>query len=75
MVREIRVRRSGSSVTVTLPKDMMDRLRVEAGDKLFAIETEHGVLLTPCDPRFEPAMQAFEEVRGRYRTTLRKLAD
>lgn len=74
MVREIILRQAGGSVTATLPKDMADRLHVGAGDKVYAIETERGVLLTPYDPNFD-AMQAFEEVRRQYRNTLRKLAE
>jgi putative addiction module antidote len=75
MVREIILRQAGGSVTATLPKDMADRLHLGAGDKVYAIETERGVLLTPYDPNFDDAMEAFEEVRRQYRNTLRKLAE
>jgi putative addiction module antidote len=75
MVREIILRQAGGSVTATLPKDLADRLGVGAGDKVYAIETERGILLTPYDPNFDDAMQAFEEVRRQYRNTLRKLAE
>jgi hypothetical protein len=54
---------------------MVDRLHVGAGDKLYAIETERGVLLTPYDPELDDAMQAFAEVRRQYRNTLKKLAE
>jgi len=75
MVREIILRQAGGSVTATLPKDIADRLHVAAGDKIYAIETERGVLLTPYDPNFDDAMQAFEEVRRQYRNTLKKLGE
>lgn len=75
MIREITLRQAGGSVTATLPKDMADRLQVGPGDRMFAIETEHGVLLTPYDPTFDEAMQAFTEVRRQYRNTLKKLAE
>ena len=75
MVREIILRQAGGSVTATLPKDMADRLHVGPGDKVYAIETERGVLLTPYDPDFDDAMKAFEEVRRQYRNTLKKLAE
>jgi putative addiction module antidote len=74
MVKEITLRKSGGSVTATLPKEMADRLQLGPGDKVFAIETDDGVLLTPYDPEFEEAMAAFQEVRKQYRNTLRKLA-
>ncbi|MDR0788161.1 MAG: AbrB/MazE/SpoVT family DNA-binding domain-containing protein [Gemmatimonadota bacterium] len=75
MVKEITLRQAGGSVTATLPKDITDRLHVGPGDRMFVIETEQGVLLTPYDPDFDAAMTAFEEVRRQYRNTLRKLAE
>lgn len=75
MVREIRLRQAGGSVTATLPKDMADRLQVKPGDRMFVIETDRGVLLTPYDPDFEDALEAFSQVRRQYRNTLKKLAE
>lgn len=75
MVREITLRQAGGSVTATLPKDIADRLHVQAGDKVHVIETEDGVLLSPYDPDFEDAVNAFEEVRRQYRNTLKKLSE
>jgi hypothetical protein len=34
---------------------MADRLRLEAGDRIPAIETDGGILLTPYDPAAERA--------------------
>ena len=73
MIRKITLRQTGGSVTATLPKDIAERLQVGPGDKMFAIETENGVLLTPYDPTFDEAVQAFSEVRRQYRNTLKKL--
>lgn len=75
MVKEITLRQAGGSVTATLPKEMVDRLQVGPGDRMFAIETENGVLLTPYDPDFHDAMLAFSVVRRQYRNTLKKLAE
>lgn len=75
MVREITLRQAGGSVTATLPKDMADRLHIGPGDKVYAIETDQGVLLTPYDPNFEDALNAFEQVRRQYRNTLKRLAE
>jgi hypothetical protein len=36
---------------------------------------DRGVLLTPYDPAFDDALQAFQEVRKQYRNTLRRLAE
>ena len=75
MVKEIPLRRSGGSITTVLPKDMMDRLHVGLGDRLFVVETDQGVLLTPYDPTFDAAITAFETVRRQYRNTLRQLGE
>ena len=75
MVKEITLRGTGESVTATLPKEMADRLHIGPGDRVFAVETENGVLLTPLDPDLRDAMQDFDEVRRQYRNTLKKLAE
>jgi antitoxin MazE len=74
MVRKITLRRMGGSIGATLPKDMADRLHVKPGDEIFAVETEHGILLTPYDPTFEKAMAAYERTAAKYRNALRELA-
>lgn len=45
-----------------------------AGEEVFAVETENGVLLTPYDPAFDKAMKTYERGAKRYRNALRKLA-
>ena len=75
MVKKITLRQAGGSVTATLPKEMVERLHLGAGDQMYAIETANGVLLTPYDPDFHDAMKAFGEVRREYRNTLKKLSE
>lgn len=74
MVRKVTLRKMGGSVGATLPKDLADRLHVQAGDELFAVETDRGILLTPYDPAFESAMKAYERTASRYRNALSELA-
>ncbi len=75
MVKQIKTRRVGGSVGATLPKDMVDRLRISAGDELFAIETPQGILLTPYDPAFKRALRVYERGARKYRHALRELAE
>ena len=75
MVKRIAVRRAAGSVTVTIPKDMAERYRMAAGEELFAVETDRGVLLTPFDPAFEKAMSVYERGARRHRNALRELAE
>ena len=75
MVKEITFRKYGGSLGATLPKSMTDRLNVGAGDKAFAVETEHGILLTPYDPTTERALEVAARAAKKYRAALRKLAE
>jgi putative addiction module antidote len=74
MVKKVTLRKMGGSVGATLPKDLSDRLHVQAGDELFVVETDEGILLTPYDPDFEKAMDAYERTASKYRNALRELA-
>jgi antitoxin MazE len=74
MTRELRLRRVGGSIGATLPKDMVDRLHLSAGDTVFAVETDRGILLTPYDPDTEEALSIAAEAAGTYRGALRELA-
>jgi putative addiction module antidote len=75
MVRKVTLRQMGGSIGATLPKDMADRLNLDAGDEVFIIETAEGLLITPYDPDFERAMAAYRRGARKYRNALRELAE
>jgi putative addiction module antidote len=74
MTKEVTLRQAGGSVSATLPKDMADRLHLEAGDRVLAVETDRGILLTPYDPDVERALSVAAKTAKRYRNALRELA-
>jgi putative addiction module antidote len=74
MTQVTKLRRAGGSISATLPKDMADRLKLEPGDEVFAIETERGILITPYDPDTEEALAIAGRVARKYRGALRELA-
>jgi putative addiction module antidote len=74
MVKSVTLRKVGGSVSATLPKDMADRLHLEPGDSILAVETERGVLLTPYDAATERALEAAARAAKKYRNVLRQLA-
>jgi putative addiction module antidote len=74
MTRQVKLRRAGGSIAATLPKDMAERLKLEAGDTVIAIETEGGILLTPYDPETEEALAIAARVARTSRGALRELA-
>ncbi len=74
MVRNVKLRRMGGSVGATLPKDMAERLHLEAGDDVLAVETTNGILLTPYDPDVEEGLALAATAQKQYRKALRELA-
>jgi putative addiction module antidote len=73
MIR-LKVTTIGNSVGVVLPKEALQRLKVDKGDTLTLVESEGGYELTAYDPAFEEEMNAARKVMKRYRNALRELA-
>lgn len=74
MVKKVTARKMGGSVGATLPKETVERFHIKAGDVLHLIETDEGILITPLDPEFDKAMEAYERGARKYRNALRELA-
>jgi putative addiction module antidote len=74
MLKQIRLRQAGGSVSATLPKEMADRLSLGAGDEVLAVETADGILLTPYDAATLEAVSTGRRIAKRYRNALRELA-
>jgi putative addiction module antidote len=74
MVRELKLRQVGGSVSATLPRDMAHRLNLAPGDRVLAVETERGILLSPYDPTVEKALGIAARTAKKYRHALRQLA-
>ena len=74
MVKQTKIRRAGGSLSATIPKDMVDRFQLAAGDSVFLVETDRGLLLTPYDPGFEKSLDVYLKGAQRYRNALRELA-
>jgi len=74
LIKETTLRKYGGSLGATLPKTMTDRFNLTAGDSVFVIETEQGILLTPYDPDFLSVMEAEARISKQYQNALRELA-
>jgi putative addiction module antidote len=71
----LQIRKIGNSVGVILPKELLARLNLKEGDKLFPIEQPGGgLILTPHDPDFEKAMEVARRGMKRYHNALAELA-
>lgn len=74
-MHSLKITTVGNSAGVVLPREILDRLHVEKGDSLYALETPNGIELTPYNPEFANQMDAAEQVMREDRDVLRKLAE
>ncbi len=70
----LKIRKLGNSLGTTLPKEVLQKLRVREGDSIFVTETPGGVHITAYNPDFEKAMEAYKKVSNKYRNALHELA-
>lgn len=75
MTNKLKIVTIGNSVGVILSKEILDKLRVQKGDSIFAIETSKGIELTPYNPELAEQMKLAEQVMREDRDALRKLAE
>ncbi|MFA5507298.1 MAG: AbrB/MazE/SpoVT family DNA-binding domain-containing protein [Vulcanimicrobiota bacterium] len=74
MAKEIKIRRSGGSLSATLPKEYVEHFHILEGDRVFVTRTDEGILITPYDPNFAKAMKVYKRGARKYRDALRELA-
>jgi putative addiction module antidote len=70
----LKVTQVGNSLGLILPRDVVERLKLEKGDEVAVVETANGIEITPFDPEFEKKMAAARKITRRYRNALRELA-
>lgn len=68
------IREIGNSEGIIIPKEILDRLGLKAGDKLDVEETDGGIRLTPESADLAEQMEAAREGMKKYRIALRELA-
>ncbi|MET3790794.1 AbrB/MazE/SpoVT family DNA-binding domain-containing protein [Aquamicrobium terrae] len=69
------IRKIGNSEGVILPKELLERLNIKAGDQLSIVETDKGFTLEPVDDSFERQMEAARRIMDKYKVALQKLAE
>ena len=75
MTRKLKLTAIGNSTGVVLPRELLEKLRVDRGDELMVLETADGITLTPYDPEFAEQMGKAEEIMRRRRNLLKELAE
>jgi putative addiction module antidote len=71
----LQIKKIGNSVGLILPKDLLARLKLKEGDKLYVVEqTERGIKLSPYDPKHGKAMEIARRSFRKYADTYKALA-
>ena len=69
-----KLRKIGNGYGVLLPKQVLERMRLEDGSVLTMTETAGGIELSPYDADFSDQVEAFRRTEPRHRNTYRELA-
>lgn len=69
---ELKITNIGDDACVVLPKDVLERLNLSAGDSLYAIETKEGIELRPSH---KLQLDIAERVMQEDADILRRLAE
>ena len=72
---EITIRKIGNSEGAIFPKEMLAKLRVSEGDKLYITEAPDGMRISTYDADFVRTMEVAEKVMREDRDVLKKLAE
>jgi putative addiction module antidote len=71
----VTVRKIGNSEGVIIPKEVLERLNLKAGDNLTLVESERGGMeLLPSHADLAEELRIAREGMARYRVALRELA-
>lgn len=71
----VTLRKIGNSEGVIIPKEVLERQNLRAGDILNLSEEDGGITLKPSDDKFERQMKAAREFMDKYKVTLQKLTE
>jgi len=74
MAMTLKLTTVGNSTGVILPKELLERLKLQKGDLLHVLEVPGGISLTPLDPEFARQMDVAETVMRQDRDILNRLA-
>ncbi|PWE58437.1 AbrB family transcriptional regulator [Metarhizobium album] len=71
----VTIRKIGNSEGVIIPKEILDRLGLKAGDTLDLTAKDDGLHLRPVEEDFNRQLQAAEYFMEKYKVALKKLAE
>ncbi|HWU62018.1 MAG TPA: AbrB/MazE/SpoVT family DNA-binding domain-containing protein [Ensifer sp.] len=70
----VTIRKIGNSEGIIIPKEVLNRLGLKAGDTLEIAETNGAIELRPANPELAEQLKAARMFMDKYRVALRELA-
>ncbi len=70
---ELKISKIGNSMGVILPKDLLNRLKLDKGDSVFLTETPDGYRISPYDPVYADQMQTARSLMKKRRNVVHEL--
>jgi len=75
-MNELKIRKVGNSLAVTVPVSVAAQMKVSEGDAVYLTELPGGGFrITPHDPELVEQMKVIEGLSKRYRNTLKALGE
>lgn len=71
----VTIRKIGNSEGVIIPKDVLDRMNVKAGDELEITIKDGALQMKPLDEAFQRQLEHAHRFMERYKVALKKLAE
>lgn len=71
----ITIRKIGNSEGIIIPKEVLDRMGLKAGDNIDLFEEAGHLVLKPMDDDFTRQLEHAERFMDKYKVALKKLAE
>jgi len=71
----IAIRKIGNSEGIIIPKEILDRMGLKAGDNVNLAEEAGQLVLKPIDDDFARQLEHAERFMDKYKVALKKLAE
>jgi len=73
-MQKLTINKQGNFLSITLPKELVEKLNLTEYDVLVVTETADGITLSKYDAQLEKAMDIYRQGSEKYRNALRELA-
>lgn len=73
-MQKLTINKQGNFLSITLPKELVEKINLTECDVLVVTETADGITLSKYDAQLEKAMEIYRQGSEKYRNALRELA-